>query len=210
MNASELPKLHVQFDDLEQQEDAATFAMWIFLATEVLFFGALLMAYAVYRATYPDAFAEASKTLNLTFGTVNTALLLTSSFFMAIAVKSSRDGNLRKCVGFLLATLVFGAAFLGIKAMEYHEDFEKGLYAGLHYRIEPSHGIAIFYSLYYSLTGLHAFHMTIGILLIAIFAIKTHFGKSTPTQIEVLGLYWHFVDLVWVFLYPLLYLVGSR
>jgi cytochrome c oxidase subunit 3 len=199
-----------QFDDLEQQEDAASFSMWVFLATEVLFFGGLFLAYIIYRVTYPDAFASASKELNVMFGTVNTAILLTSSFSMALAVRAARSKKSHVSALYLLTTFALGLSFLVIKAFEYKEDFEKGLYAGERLALGNPHGVAIFYSLYYTMTGLHAVHMSIGAGLLLFFAWRTLREKATPNQIEVLGLYWHFVDLVWVFLYPLLYLIGVQ
>jgi cytochrome c oxidase subunit III len=211
LRADRVPiEFDVQFDDLAQQEDAATFAMWIFLATEVLFFGGLFLAYTVYRVTYPQAFLSASDSLDAKLGTLNTAILLTSSLTMALAVKASREQKFAPSARYMFLTVLIGSMFLFVKAFEYHEDFEKKLFAGLHLAPGSSHGVAIFYSLYYSMTGLHAVHLTIGLCLIIFFAWRTSKRKTSAGQIETLGLYWHFVDLVWVFLYPLLYLIGSQ
>jgi cytochrome c oxidase subunit 3 len=191
-------------------DEIGKFAMWIFLATEVLFFGGLFLCYAVYRMTYPEAFAAGSETLDAKLGTLNTAILLTSSLSMAFAVKAARDSKKLRCVISLLMTFLLGSSFLIVKLFEYREDFKKGLYPGEHLGLSNQNGLAIFYSIYYSMTGLHALHLTIGVSVIAFFAVRRLKNRATPNQIEVLGLYWHFVDLIWVFLYPLLYLIGRQ
>jgi len=203
-------RVAVQFDDLAQQEDSATFAMWLFLATEVLFFGGLFLSYAVYRITYPEAFVLASDTLDAKLGTLNTAILLTSSFTMALAVKASRERNFVASARHMFLTVFIGSMFLVVKAIEYYGDYEKKLFAGEHLAPGSRHGVAIFYGIYYSMTGLHALHLIIGLSLISFFAWRTWHKKTSAGQIETLGLYWHFVDLVWVFLYPLLYLIGRQ
>src|SRR5262249_7024550 len=161
-----------QFDDVEQQRDASTLGMWIFLATEVMFFGGLFMGYAAYRATYPDIFAEASHHLNVLLGSINTAVLLCSSLTMALAVHAVRVDERKALVRVLLLTIRLGAVFLGIKAMEYHEDYQKHLVPGLNFSYVSTHArqVELFFVLYFFMTGLHAFHLTVGIGVIAVIA----------------------------------------
>jgi cytochrome c oxidase subunit 3 len=212
MSAS--PSVAVQFDDAAQQRDTATFGMWIFLATEVLFFGGLFLGYTVYRLAYPQAFQEAGRHTLLLFGTVNTAVLLVSSYCMALAVRSAELEQRWKTCGFLLLTAALAAAFLGIKGVEYAHEIHEGLLPGAHFHIE---GVAdrrqaeMFFYLYFVLTGFHALHVTIGLGLIVLFAFRTLGAVNLArfaTSVDVLGLYWHFVDLVWIFLFPLIYLLG--
>lgn len=205
------------FDDAEQQFEAAQMGMWLFLATEVLFFGGMFGGYAVYRSYYPAAFAEGSRHLNLILGTINTAVLLCSSLTMALAVHAAQTGNRRRIVGFLITTIVLGATFLGIKAVEYSHKFHEHLVPGAHFQLEhmTDDGIAagnvqLFFSFYFAMTGMHALHMVIGIGIIATIAILASRNRFSPeyyTPVEMTGLYWHFVDIVWVFLFPLLYLI---
>jgi cytochrome c oxidase subunit 3 len=201
-----------QFDDLEQQRDAATLGMWIFLATEVLFFGGMLLAYSVYRRLYFTSFAEASRELDVVLGSVNTAVLLCSSLTMAMAVHQAESGNQKWLVRFLGITMLLGAVFLAIKFYEYYQKYEEGFVPGSRFTWhgnDPGHA-SIFFLAYFILTGFHALHMIIGIGLMAVLARLAIKGKFTPayyTPIEIGGLYWHFVDIVWVFLFPLLYLV---
>src|SRR5688572_22693563 len=152
-----------QFDDLEQQREAATLGMWIFLVTEVLFFGVLFATYALYRAWYAEAFAAASHDLLIWAGAINTAVLITSSLTMALAVHAAQTGERRRLMRFLVATMILGAAFLGIKAFEYYEGFLEGHVPGAGFRFETTHfqHAQIFFSLYYLMTGLHALHMII-------------------------------------------------
>lgn len=209
------------FDDLAQQREAATLGMWAFLATEVLFFGGLIASYAIYRYTYADAFAAGSRRLNLILGAVNTAVLLGSSLAMALAVRAVRLRDRKATVGFLAATIVLAACFLGVKAVEWTTDYEEHLVPGPSFRYEaeaagpkvvPSQ-VQLFFVIYFSLTGLHALHMVIGIGIIAVIASQVWRGRAPgggETRVEMIGLYWHFVDIVWVFLYPLLYLIDVR
>jgi cytochrome c oxidase subunit 3 len=201
-----------QFDDLEQQKTTATLGMWAFLATEILFFGGLFFAYTVYRITYPHAFVRAGRELNVTVGTINTAILLTSSYFVALAVHSIQKGKKNKAFFYLAATWILGFSFLGLKAYEYYDDFEKNLVPTIHVAIEGADAPAarLFYFIYYAMTGLHAIHMIIGLVIIAIIAhrtLKGFYSNNYYNQVEIGGLYWHFVDLIWIFLYPLLYLM---
>jgi len=203
------------FSDLEQQHAAAKLGMWIFLATEVLFFGGLFLAYTVYRYLYPQTFAAASHHTEVILGGSNTAILLFSSTLMALAVRAAQLGR-RKSLGWLLlATAVLGIVFLGVKAVEYHEDILQHLVPGVHFQWrEANPGAAeLFFWLYFAMTGLHAIHVIIGVLLLLTLTLLTwrrQFDHGHYMPVEIAGLYWHFVDIVWVFLFPLLYLAGHR
>ncbi len=199
-----------QFDDLEQQRHASELGMWTFLATEVLFFGGLFMAYITYRHLYPDAFAAGSNECSVLLGSVNTAILLTSSLTMALAVHAARLNRTKALVRFLLLTLFLALCFLGVKALEYHEDFVKNLIPGAEFKPGlPAH-TEIFFVLYWAMTALHALHVFVGVGVLAVIAFlawRRRFSDVYHTPVEVSGLYWHFVDIVWIFLYPLLYLI---
>jgi cytochrome c oxidase subunit 3 len=191
--------------------------MWLFLATEVMFFGGLFAAYSVYRFLYPDTFRELSRHLDVTLGTLNTAVLLTSSYFMARAVHAARKaepGQFRSTVGFLVATQLFGCIFLIIKAKEWIDDYHHSLFPGHWGYHGPSEQTAeLFFYLYYAMVGLHALHVLIGIGLLAVLTLLARGGRYSKLHhgpIEILGLYWHYVDIVWVFLYPLFYLVDPK
>lgn len=213
------------FEDLEQQKEATSLGMWAFLATEVLFFGGALLCFIVYRYWYKDAFIAGTLLQNVAAGAINTAVLLGSSLTMALAVHFAAIGHRSKLVLFLGLTLLLGAAFLGIKAFEYTHDFHEGLVPGAT-TFHPSqhvheewkhHGIAtpnlrhveLYFVFYFVLTGLHAVHMIIGMGIMAIVLVYARRGRydANASPIEVLGLYWHFVDIVWIFLFPLLYLL---
>ncbi len=201
-----------QFDDIEQQRSAATLGIWIFLATEVLFFGGMFASYLVYRVLYGGAFAEASRAMNLTLGSVNTAVLLCSSLTMALAVHATQHDRRTRSIVFMSITMVLGLTFLGIKGVEYAQKFNEHLVPGVDFRFagsQPDH-VQLFFILYFLLTGFHALHLTIGVGVLAIIAVKAsrhRFSSAYFTPVEVAGLYWHFVDIVWIFLYPLLYLI---
>jgi cytochrome c oxidase subunit 3 len=201
-----------QFDDLDQQQEAVTLGMWVFLATEVLFFGGMFLGYAVYRGMYHAAFAAASRRLDIVFGTLNTAVLLCSSLTMAMGVHEAQLNNRRKLAIFLVLTMILGAAFLGIKFYEYHQKFEEGLVPGVAFQWDqpnPKHA-SLFFIFYFVMTGMHALHMIIGLGVMTVLLILSVNQKITSihyTPVEAGGLYWHFVDIVWVFLFPLLYLV---
>jgi cytochrome c oxidase subunit 3 len=203
------------FGDLDQQREAATLGMWVFLATEVLFFGGLFAAYLVYRIWYPQTFGEASRQLDLTLGAINTAILITSSLTMAMGVRAAALGRRAALMVFLVLTMVFGAAFLGIKGYEYHMKFVEHLIPGAGFRFEgpdPIHA-QIFFSLYFAMTGLHAVHMIVGLGLMTVMLVmawRGAFSREWHTPIDISGLYWHFVDIVWIFLFPLLYLVDRH
>jgi cytochrome c oxidase subunit 3 len=204
------------FDSLGQQHEAATLGMWAFLATEVLFFGGVLTAYAVYRNAYGAAFAAGSKELLTWVGAANTAVLLSSSLTMALAVhfaQVSRRKLLVACVGL---TMLFGTAFLVVKATEYYIDYREHLIprwdwdAGRWDTAATSRGAQLFFVFYFILTGLHATHMVIGMGLLTYLLVRARRGAFSAeyfTPVEVIGLYWHFVDIVWIFLFPLLYLI---
>jgi cytochrome c oxidase subunit 3 len=202
-----------QFEDMEQQNEAASLGMWIFLVTEIMFFGGLFLSYVVYRTIWANEFAEASRHLDVVLGGINTAVLLCSSLTMAIAVHSAQTGGRRMVALFLVATMILGAVFLGIKFLEYYHKYIEGLIPGPNFQFPEAAGgrsYQIFFSLYFVMTGMHALHMVIGITLLALFtllAIRGTFTREYYAPVEVLGLYWHFVDIVWVFLFPLLYLI---
>jgi cytochrome c oxidase subunit 3 len=210
------PRLQHHFDSLEQQLYASTFGMWVFLVTEVLFFGGLFMAYILYRIWYPEMFVAASHHLNIPLGAVNTAVLIGSSLTMAYGVNAAQRGAAPKeQVFWLVATMVLGSVFLGIKVVEYADKFEHHLIPGAGFlfdKPEFQQTAQIYFSLYFALTGLHATHMIVGIAIMAIItrmAWKGQFTAEWYTPVEIMGLYWHFVDLVWIFLFPLLYLIAG-
>lgn len=202
--------LQEQFEEMPQQKEAATLGMWAFLATEVLFFGAMFMSYITYRTAYPQAFAEASHHTIVLFGTVNTAILLTSSLTMVLAVHAARENNLRRQFRFLAFTILLALGFLAVKGVEYHDDIVEHLWPGPHFRSDLPPQAQIFWLLYWIMTGVHAIHVTVGIGLLSVIARMTsrrQFAAAYHTPVEMVGLYWHFVDIVWIYLYPLLYLI---
>lgn len=196
----------------DRQKEAGTFGIWVFLASEVLFFGALILTYTVYRIGNPEAFAAAGRETNIVYGTLNTAILLTSSLTMAVASQaaSAAQGFRRLIVWCLVATAALGLAFLVVKGFEYKEDIEKHLVPGVHFALKES-AAQLFYALYWLVTGIHAIHLTIGIIMVSRLAV-IGWWKRVPLdenpEIEVTGLYWHLVDIVWVILYALIYLPG--
>jgi len=205
-----------QFDDLEQQKEASTLGMWVFLVTEVLFFGGMFVTYAVYRNAYPGAFAAGSRELDVMLGGINTAVLITSSLTMALAVHAAQTGNRRALVWLLVATMALGGVFLGIKSVEYYHKLVEHHIPGPGFRFAEAEYLKhaqIFFSLYFMMTGLHALHMIIGIGLM-LFMLRWAWNGTITTEyyapIEISGLYWHFVDIVWIFLFPLLYLIGRH
>jgi cytochrome c oxidase subunit 3 len=214
MNTAPTEVAH-QFEDATQQRESATLGMWIFLATEVLFFGAMFLGYTIYRISFPQAFADASRQTLLVFGTVNTAILLLSSLVMALAVRAVEQGQRFALATLLTLTALLGTAFLAIKGFEYAHEIREGLLPGAGFHIasaDPQHARMFFY-LYFLMTGIHALHMSIGVVLLAGFAVRALFCRKTATlgtAVDLLGLYWHFVDIVWVFLFPLIYLAGRH
>ena len=214
-SAAAHPLVAEQFDEIEQQREAAKLGMWIFLATELLFFGGLFLGYAVYRYLNPDAFAAASRHTEVVLGGTNTAILLLSSTLMALAVRASQLEQKRSLVWLLLGTAFLGIAFMGVKAFEYYTDFHEHLLPGAHFLWHEANPRAaeMFFWLYYAMTGLHAIHVSIGIVVLLVLAVRGargHFSGGNFMTVEIAGLYWHFVDIVWVFLFPLLYLAGHR
>ena len=213
--AHQHPALAHHFENLGEQKEASSLGMWLFIAQEVMFFGGMFLAYTVYRNLYPVAFAEASHHLDWKLGGINTAVLILSSLTMALAVRAAALGHRRQIVLFLIATVVLGSIFLGVKIVEYGDKFEHHLVPGPHFQFPGPHArpAQIFYSLYFAMTGLHALHMIIGIPILLVLAWQSHRGRYGPayhTPVEMTGLYWHFVDIVWIFLFPLLYLVGPH
>ena len=209
------PAIAEQFEELPQQHLADQLGMWVFLATEVMFFGGLFACYTVYRFTNPEIFVQASHHLGLALGGINTAVLLCSSLTMALAVRSIQLGQRWATIGLLLATCLLGVVFLGIKGYEYHEKFVEHLVpgAGFHYDLPNGAKAQVFFWLYFAMTGLHGLHVLAGVLVLFTVAILVWTGRVDRQRymtVEVAGLYWHFVDIVWVFLYPLLYLAGAR
>jgi cytochrome c oxidase subunit III len=210
--------LREQFDTVEQQKDASTLGMWIFLITEIMFFGGMFLAYTVYRSSYPDVFGHASSSLNAVIGAINTAVLLCSSFTMVLAVRAAQLGQRKAIVIFLILTLILGFAFLGVKAYEWNEKFHEHHVPGPSFHLEgmpaESQGQAqLFFSLYFAMTGLHALHMVIGVGILSALVYLAYKGRFTPqymTPVDVAGLYWHFVDIIWIFLFPLLYLIDRH
>jgi len=202
------------FDDMEQQFDAATLGMWLFLATEIMFFGGLIAGYVVYRTSYPDAWTEGSHHLDISLGAFNTAVLIASSLTMAMAVYYAQLGKRRALITFLLLTVVLGSVFLGVKAVEYNHKYHEGLVPGSLFTYHGSSAnLQLFFSFYFAMTGMHALHMVIGIGLLLVLtwmAYRNKFSAEYSTPIEISGLYWHFVDIVWIFLFPLLYLIGRH
>ena len=204
----------VQYATLEQQGDAAQLGMWAFLVNETIFFGALIFTYFIYRTTYPHEFAVAGRDAVLWCGSVNLGLLLTSSLTMVLAVNAGAQGARRSMVYWLLATLALGCAFLGIKGYEYLRDFEDRVVPVVNYMTKPGEGSAgeLFWIFYWIATGLHAIHLTIGLGLISYMLLwRIRRGEITPAYyapLEVVAIYWSFVDTVWLFLYPCIYLVG--
>jgi cytochrome c oxidase subunit 3 len=186
--------------------------MWLFLITEVMFFGGLFLAYMVYRVWFPEAWSEASLELNIVMGGVNTVVLIGSSLTMAFAVRAAQTGMRRATVVWLLLTMALGLTFIIIKYFEYAEKFEHHHVPGANFAFPGPHagGAEIYFSLYFTLTGLHATHMLIGFGILGTITWMAHKGRFSPewyTPVEMSGLYWHFVDIVWIFLFPLLYLV---
>ncbi len=209
------PALAHHFDNLAQQKEASTLGMWVFLVTEVLFFGGLFAAYTVYRSWYPAAFAAASHELDIVLGTINTAVLITSSLTMALAVHAAELGQRRLLMTFLVVTMVLGATFLVIKGFEYEHKFAENHVPGPGFQFEAEHfrHAQVFFSIYFVMTGLHALHMIIGLGIMAWMLMWAYNGTITSeyaSPIEISGLYWHFVDIVWIFLFPLLYLIGRH
>ena len=213
MDAKPQPQPHLahHFASLSVQAHAARLGMWLFLGTEVLLFGALFVGYAMYRTLYSPAFVACSHHLDRRLGTVDTLVLITSSFTMAMALHLARGGRSRLATAALGVTMALGLAFLGIHGHEYAVDIAKGALPGhLYHAGVALPGAGLFYTLYYFMTGLHSLHVIIGLGLLGWLARRTargDFSAGWDTPLELGGLYWHLIDLIWIFLYPLLYLI---
>ena len=247
-------ELYGQFQTLEQQKESAALGMWIFLVTEVLFFGGLFMTYTVNRHAYSAAFGIGSNTLDITLGAANTVVLIVSSLTMAMAVWSAQVGKKQLVSIFIILTLILGCTFLGVKVVEYKQKFDHHLIPSYHFDISycvknpeacklegkdletekkelqeaidrepsasPEQSLAnlnahsqLYFSLYFGMTGLHALHMVVGaglLLWLLKESFKGRFGPGYNTPVEIIGLYWHFVDIVWIYLFPLLYLIDRK
>jgi cytochrome c oxidase subunit 3 len=224
-------RLEEQYANLEQQHETASVGMWVFLATEVIFFGALFVGLAAYRFLYQEAFDRASERLNWMVGGINTVVLLVSSTFMVLGVHAAKVGNRRALVRYLLLTAALGFGFLGFKAYEYYTDYRDNLIPGWRFEdkewtsaeglrpdqkplpAEEVPHVKLFLLFYWIMTGIHGLHVTIGIAVLLVIAYLAHRGHYSPayySPVDVAGLYWHFVDTVWIFLLPMLYLLGTH
>jgi len=219
------PELRHHFADEQQQRDAASLGMWVFLATEIMFFGGLFCAYLVYRLKFFDDFAAASKSIDATLGATNTAVLICSSLTVVLAVWAAQTARRALLISMLAVTMLLGFAFLGIKAVEYTDKFEEHHVPGASFSFEkveipghpgqyanPRHA-QLFFSLYFVMTGLHALHMVVGLGVFSWLLTMAWKGRFTPewhTPVEIGGLYWHFVDIIWIYLFPLLYLIDRH
>ena len=210
--AAATPNLAHHFPSLEQQEHAARLGMWLFLATEILLFTVLFTAYAVYRFLFPAGFEGASQLAHVAIGATNTVVLITSSLTVALAIHCARQGRSRATVALLAVTIAFGAAFMVLKGFEYYHHFADGQLPGkyYHYAGLKGPGVSMYFTLYFLMTGLHGLHVLVGmgvLTWIAIRAAREEFSPSYSTPVELAGLYWHLVDLIWIFLFPLFYLL---
>ena len=212
-----------QFEDLEQQHEVGTLGIWVFLITELMFFGGLFASYTIYRSLYPAGFDAGSRALNVRLGAINTMVLLTSSFTMAMAVRCAQTAQRKALMVFVVLTMLLGTLFLGIKAVEYHGEYVDQVIPRLAFAPQgellqrfQAGGIGhaeLFMCFYFFMTGVHAIHMIIGLGLMLVLLLRARSGEFSSqyySPVEVTGLYWHFVDVVWIFLFPLLYLVGGR
>lgn len=211
-----------QFEDAAQQKEAGTLGMWAFLVTEILFFGGMFTSYIIYRALHLPAFIIGSHLLEVKFGAINTAVLICSSLTMALAIRCAQTGKSKgQIIWWLILTMILGATFLGLKfTFEWHNDYLEHIvpaaYFGFQYRPEWGANapyVEMFMCFYFFMTGLHALHMIVGLGILTVLVIMTargRFSSAYYSPLEISGLYWHFVDIVWIFLFPLLYLIGGR
>ncbi|MGH9773601.1 MAG: cytochrome c oxidase subunit 3 family protein [Candidatus Acidiferrales bacterium] len=220
---TELPAAHAtprglrhHFDDTQQQFESGNLGMWTFLITEIMFFGGLFAAYTIYRSLYLPGFEAGSRLLDVRFGATNTVILIASSLTMALAIRCAQTGKKRAQLVFLILTMLLGAAFLGIKfTYEWHHDYVEHLIPGFGFAYAGSYAssVQLFFCFYFFMTGMHALHMVVGLGILTVLTVMTARGRFSPeyySPMEVSGLYWHFVDIVWIFLFPLLYLIGGR
>jgi cytochrome c oxidase subunit 3 len=211
------PTVAHHFDDWQQQYDACVLGMWVFLVSEVMFFGGMFATYMVYRLETPAAFAHASHHLDVVLGTFNTFILLTSSLTMALAVRAAHLNRSRQVAALIALTMALGVVFLGVKFYEYYQKYQDNLAPVLGLPFDAGSvsargagPIQLFYGLYFVMTGVHALHMIIGISILSLFllqALRGRYNHGESLSVEIVGLYWHFVDLVWIFLFPMLYLI---
>lgn len=206
-----------QFETIEQQREAGRLGMWVFLVTEILFFGGMFTAYIVYRELHYESFVTGSHLLRVLFGATNTYVLICSSLTMALAIRSAQTGKSRgQIIFWLLLTMALGATFIGVKLrFEWYRDYVEGLIPGVHWAYSGAYapGVKMFMCFYFFMTGLHALHMVVGLGILTVLVIMTARNKFSPeyyAPLEISGLYWHFVDIVWIFLFALLYLIGGR
>ena len=211
-----LPGLHHQFDTYAQQRESASLGMWVFIAQEIMFFGGLFLAYMIYRLQNQEAFHAASHTLDIGLGAFNTAVLIGSSLTMALAVRAAQTDRRKLTAILLIATILLGGVFLGVKVVEYGHKFHEHHVPGPDFHWdgpEDAGRIQMFFSLYFAMTGLHALHMIIGMGILAVLTVRAwrgDFSSRNYNLVEGTGLYWHFVDVIWIFLFPLLYLLGRN
>jgi len=224
ITAEHNPALRHHFSDMAQQKNAASLGMWLFLVTEIMFFGGMFCAYLIYRLAFFNDFSAASRSLDIRLGATNTAVLIGSSLTVVLAVNAAQSGNRKRLVTYLLATIFLGCVFLGIKAVEYKQKFDEHHVPGPTFDFEGEKGAAeerpvvqghaqLFFVLYFLMTGMHAIHMIIGVGLFSVLTLlawKGHYTSSYYTPIENSGLYWHFVDIIWIYLFPLLYLINRH
>jgi cytochrome c oxidase subunit 3 len=188
----------------------AKYGMWFFLFTEILFFGGMFLLYSMYRSKFAAEFHASAAEENLLLGSINTAVLLTSSLCMAVAVSAARKEQYRLSVTFQVVTILMGLAFIGIKSVEWSEKFARGIYPNSPVLDKMSTGEILFFGLYYVMTGIHGLHVLIGVCVISFmvyFTVTGNVTKENYSKLENTGLYWHFVDIVWIYLYPLFYLI---
>lgn len=207
------PQPAEHFESLAQQEHAAHLGMWLFLTSEVLLFGALFGLYTGYRIRFAADFAAAASHNPVLIGTTNTAILITSSLFAALAVRAMEQGRRRATVIWLLVTLALGVTFLGLKYLEYRGHFDEGIYPGVWYSNDslPGPGARLFFNLYFLITGLHALHVTGGLVALCtmlLLTLRDRIRQARHTSLELVVLYWHLVDAIWIFVWPLMYLVS--
>ncbi len=214
------PGVAHHFVDADQQRETGNLGMWVFLVTEIMFFGGVFCGYTIYRSLYLPAFEAGSRLLDVRLGATNTAILIASSLTTALAVHAAQTGKRKALMFFLLLTMALGTAFLGIKYSEYAHKWQDFLVPGI--RFAPAEALPsgvtlpnleLFFCFYFIMTGLHALHMIIGLGVLGVLVVmarRRRFSAEYNTPVEISGLYWHFVDIVWIFLFPLLYLIGGR
>ena len=220
MPDSEGPVVAHQFEAVEQQREASTIGMWTFLVTEIMFFGGLFCGYIIYRSLHPQAFAIGSHLLEVQFGATNTAVLICSSLTMAMAIHSAQTGKSKSVIiTYLVLTMLLGLTFIGVKLyFEWYHDYLEHIVPGISFFTRAAWGsdapqVQMFMVFYFFMTGLHALHMVVGLGILTVLVIMTargRFSRHYYAPLDISGLYWHFVDIIWIYLFPLLYLIGGR